>query len=49
MGFQLRGSGFHLQEGHTRNKEPGDLSVLYYRQPCHIARLVGDADKIFQQ
>lgn len=33
VGFQLRGSGFHTQDGHTQNKPPGGLSVLDFTLP----------------
>jgi AraC-like DNA-binding protein len=33
VGFQLRGSGFHSQDGHTQDKAPGGLSVLDFTRP----------------
>jgi len=33
VGFQLRGSGFHTQDGQTQNKAPGGLSVLDFTLP----------------
>ena len=33
VGFQLRGSGFHVQDGHIQNKAPGGLSVLDFTLP----------------
>jgi AraC-like DNA-binding protein len=33
VGFQLRGSGFHAQNGHTQDKAPGGLSVLDFTLP----------------
>ncbi len=33
VGFQLRGSGFHTQDGHTQDKAPGALSVLDFTRP----------------
>jgi AraC-like DNA-binding protein len=33
VGFQLEGSGFHTQNGHTNHLHPGDLSVLDFTLP----------------
>ena len=33
VGFQLRGSGFHAQNGHTQDKSPGGLTVLDLARP----------------
>jgi AraC-like DNA-binding protein len=33
VSFQLRGSGFHAQNGYTREEAPGDLSVLDFAVP----------------
>jgi AraC-like DNA-binding protein len=33
VGFQLQGSGFHTQNGHTQHKAPGGMAVLEYTLP----------------
>jgi AraC-like DNA-binding protein len=36
VGFQLEGSGFHAQNGHTQHKASGELALLEYTRPFEV-------------